>query len=955
MKRISIYILAALTLGMFSSCVRDRLENSSGEIGGPVRLDVGLVIPGMNSVETRAMFGDAIADGDVEGLLPYIFIFEDTGGGPEDNYLRSLVHGTQQIIMGATGHDDGSSVKCQKFSATVDGTAENAIIHIVLIQPADKDNFEAQLKEMTDRSELGMFTGAAGLYTTMAAYWKRIELNSPISNKTEDKKNVLSKLRHVQMNRNFAQVTMKSDASNFTIAGFVIVNGMDRGYAAAYNESTGTAFNNFVEFEGIQSEVEKTVQGGTPTGTEYYDYLTNTIKYIPARHPLAARLNKDNDPEKWLSAVDLDDEGPKYMFERPIQDTRMTCVLLKGYFNGSNTASFYKLDIGSYDKTPKTSGYNGYGIYKLFNLVRNISYDITITGAASAGHSSPESALAGPPANNITASVQTKDVLQLGDGFDIIGVHIYPFYKNKFETQYLDGTTVVVVDDADGDFDAAKKDKPYPSKIQLRWMYRDGTTTPGSTVDLSTIGSSYTDHDLVTDGIIQSINGSINGGWSWTPFGTNSGDNTNGGNYSWYGCDIVFNEPGDIPLQKTVKLYQPFGLSRDITFILRKRWEFISSDQYPSNIEVYPGWYSFDPDDVTMPAETLDEVRRLIPGPGDVGSMRGAQLTLMFELPSDIPQVLFPLEFKIGFDRQNVDNAYPGNANVVYGDSMFDDQPAMRPDGSEDASGRTEQRMQFIKTVYWEDYNGDGDPGNNGHKIVTARFVTTADVEDNIDVGSKSTTRVRVTNPYFKLGEDSFTRNSKTADPDPKQNMWLWYFGDAGWWDYVTKNPPQVTDGGYEYNGLWFNAYTTGTQHGRYIGMTYGRGENNPDFRFYPNAMVPDGVASATLTVTATSYRYKKDNNNYYRRHVKARIYWEGGSQTDSDGRKYDDHDFGEVTLRDNDDYGRPGNFSWNLPISPGQKIDEIRLWNVSHGGKDDKDDPANTKTLYYGIRFELK
>ena len=51
-------------------------------------------------------------------------------------------------------------------------------------------------------------------------------------------------------------------------------------------------------------------------------------------------------------------------------------------------------------------------------------------------------------------------------------------------------------------------------------------------------------------------------------------------------------------MQKTVKFYKPNGLSRDITFVLRKRWEFVNdykdSDpaEYKSDIEVFPGYYA---------------------------------------------------------------------------------------------------------------------------------------------------------------------------------------------------------------------------------------------------------------------------------------------------------------------------------------------------------------------------
>ena len=901
MKKIITYILSALLLGLLNACKSDNLAiDVSHESGDDITLNFAIVIPETQSVQTRVLLGEAAGEntqGYLGGLVPYLFIFEDTGS-PESNYLRTLVHGSLITLGEETMHVDGN-VRCQSFSATVDGTAENAIVHLVLIQKSEQETFEEQLAQMTDRSELGMFSGATGLYTREAAYWKRICLNMPINSTHKDEINTL--LSHIKMVRNFAQVTINKDASvtNFQIDGFVIVNAMDCGYVAAYNEKTGTDYDNFVDFADASGNLAT------------YEYLTQAVNYIPNRHPEANRVNKDNEQD-WVNTLTLEDwnpDQPKYMFERPYQDTHRTFVLLKGYYNGSTQLSYYKLDIGAYDNTHYDPDDHPYGVFEPYSLIRSMSYDFKITSVASDGDKTPEEALAAIPANNISASMETRNVLSITDGVDEISIEAYNGDNNKL----IDGTTVVIINDDSG--------KPVPSRINLRWQYWDDETNGYNN---AVVKHSFPGYELKTgdDVIIKSKS-------DWA-----------GAGMDWNGYTLAFNEPTDIPQQETIKFYKPFGLSRDITFILRRRWEFVnrSPESYVSNIEVYPGLYSFE--DNTMPAETLDEMRDLIT-PGKVGSQRGAQLTVMFELPSDIPQQLFPLEFKIGFDRQNAENAYAGNATVVYGESMFED----------DNGGVGVPRMQFVKTVTWDYYNGSGDPGDHGHKIVTARFLTTTDVlasnETDDATGETSTTRVRVTNPYFLLGQDDFQRNVQVSDPDANRNTWVWYFGDAGWDTYFST----VGHEAGTYNGLNFDTHTWGTQYGKYMGMAPGHTEGNPEIWFEVNNTPSETNQTATLTVTAASLWYRK--NDYYRRKGLgiAQIKTADGT-TRTVQLLLGDYDK-RNTSSGNSQQGMPLERSVSFTVNSDETVEWVKLWSEKLNNTD-KEDTDNAKTLYYGIRLTL-
>lgn len=917
-------MLSLLLLGLLAACTNDSLGSDADmemDPEGQVTLQFGLVIPEAVPAKTRGMLDEADGEntgGYLSGLVPYIFIFEDTGQ-IESNYLRTLVHSTQ-ITPGEDQPDETHSGNyLMGFSATVDGTAEDAIIHIVLVQPDEQEMFEAQLKAITDRSELAMFSGASGLFTFKAAYWKRIRLNMPIN--TTNKTTIQGLLSHVKLVRNFAQVTIRKDETEvpdalFTLEGFAIVNAMNCGYVAAYNEKTTTG-ENFVDFQD---------GSGNPLS---YTYLTEEVSYLPSRHPLAERVNKDNDLA-WVSALtDSEWRKPKqYMFERPVQDSHRTFVLLRGRFNGSPDITYYKIEIGDYDKREYDSTYNPYGVFEIYNLVRNMSYDITITSVASPGHDSAASAVAGPPSNNITASVETRNIMDIGDGVDRIGINAFQINDGML----VQGTTVVIVDDDNGN--------PYPPGVNLRWQYWLGEEGQYRN-DL--IQHNYPKYELKT---LQTGGEIITSQSNWNDPGTD-----------WMGYTLTFDKPTDTPKSETVRFYKEYGLSRDVTFILRNRWKFINDGMDAGiNVEVYPGHYSFDNE--SMPRETLSELRDYlnsvtgVNGPGAVGSQRGAQLTVMFELPSDIPQSLFPLDFKIGFDRQNVENAYVGNATVIYGDSMFDD----------DGSLKGMPRMQFVKTVTWEDYNGSGDRGSSGHKIVCVRFNTTTEVIGNNETdnnnGETSTTRVRVTNPYFTQGDGKFIREVSTPsnpDPDVTRTIWSWYFGDPGWTKYFNETSADHNVAG-QYNELWYNSHTWAMKYGQYMEFTTSSGEGNPDFQFWPN-YTATANCNAKLSLTGASYTYSRYTGipvtTWYRRRAFVRVDIQKTDGTSRSVRIEDNTFF--FDRRDDDNVGMPKECINNggIAIEAGETITGITIWSTRYS--DDSQSAQYAKTRYYSIRLVIE
>ena len=941
------YILPILTLLMmaFSSCT-DELSlfghDDDEDTDGKVTLRMSMYLPDLVSVETRGVLDEVpdVPTGEyLSNLNFYIFVFEDNGN-PHSNYLRQIVY-DRDILEEPTVTEDeehnyvdaeGNMMKSSlvTFKVRVDGTTENAILHIVAT--AD-DNFEDQLQEVPDRSEFGIFAGGGGVFTSnKEAYWKRVELDKSLSAANKDQ--ILPKLTHLKMIRNYARVTIKKDITenpyNFVIDAFEIANSVDKGYVAAYNENLGsTGFAGFLEFENAAGKMKN------------YRELHNVDRYVPARHPASERKNADDELGSWAPAFEQPGAGnmlPKYVFERAVQDDNKTVVILKGHYaDRPNDIRFIKLDVGTNDMNLADETTQGYGVFETMDMIRNISYDFTITkiGDNDLGHPTVEGALGSPPSNNISVSVETRPVTRINDGIDEMIV-------NK--------TTWVVVDDDSGNAN--------PATADMIWSYQENFQTGSRRYVSDEVKWNYPGYDINfgggvdPDGIFESWDGQTQSGQRVTPV---NGDEKVLSE-SQRAFTFHFKKPDNINRQKTVRLYRPNGLARDITFILHKRWQFV--DRRPelggTNIEVYPGSYSYE--NGTMPYKSLNQMREEIE-PDFVGSQRGAQLTVMFELPEDLPEAIFPLDFKIGFSRQNVDNAYEGNAVATWGPSVFSDQGDM-------------PRMQYIKTVTYDYYEK--------YKIVCAQFVTTTsvfhdnDVSEDTDGEVTSNTKVRITNPYFTFGNVSFDRSSTREVIDKTRNSWYWNFERPEWSAYFdtyygTANDPFTLD------DLYFGEYTHGTKddytnvNGRFMqpkadGSGITRSSDNPEFYFHLDSSSPTGY-TATMTIEATPNRDRQYLGATYRYNFWYRTVWveiitqnhpEGMIQSQNcdgrEGAKAGTLNRYRLDLR---------TLTYSFDIEPNDVVQEVKIWSERREG------PGTTglgtynyldgETRYYSILFTLK
>ncbi len=191
----------------------------------------------------------------------------------------------------------------------------------------------------------------------------------------------------------------------------------------------------------------------------------------------------------------------------------------------------------------------------------------------------------------------------------------------------------------------------------------------------------------------------------------------------WHVIRITPNAPDITDKRHTIRITDGKGLERVITLLLRMPYEFASE------ADVYAGANNNRPTDSTQGVVPNDAA--------------GKELTVYFDLPDGIPESVFPLQFRLEADNQNVENNPTGTLVVWTGPSLFD---------------TSKPSISYIKTVSYQEYL---------HKYKAANPDTSTELDVNTtntnhtircrlrtinkySGSATETTRIRVHNPSFK-------------------------------------------------------------------------------------------------------------------------------------------------------------------------------------------------------------
>lgn len=736
MKRLYIILLVALICSL-SACTEDLSRicpNGSGSLADGV--EITLQFPDMTSVATRSI--DDGNDPVLKDLDLYIFVFDGS----------SLL---QTIHVDHTEWDSQTANRI-RFTAHLPQTEGNAVIHIVAVD----DRGGAFTQQIDDISYGIEDSVMPALYLTndQDAYWQRIDLETPIivtvSNESDPtlaniqgtEAKVKSKFeKPIPLVRNFAKITLSKDSgpnasatlSDFEIKGWTIVNDLDAGsvvpwyspsgvndiYYPDYSYSYGNAGSDMPDYADLS---DLGYQGVSQTGAS-------------RRHTLDE--GKPGDINENGATWGL---GDKYLYERKATVQNPLYILLYGEYKGKG--GYYKIALAKRDDQT--------GLVTEYNVLRNITYNIVIKDVTAPGYDTPADAATGPAFNNVSGDVTTKNMTQISDGVDKLYVSFVnyvitqPNHVIDFKYRFVNDITGSKTPNND-----AVRFKTQGIGIALGNVIK----AFGTNVVDGDAENSYTDQEAV---VITERDGS-----------------------EWRNVMIKANDPSDELQIQTFTIYtEPanagtasdgqtgIGLSRTVNLVLRNPWNFIRMEVFPGHWTDDSQWPDYDPDD----APSDPDVNYY------VGSAIGAPLTIFWELPAGLPEAMFPLQFQIESDRQNIENAGVGNAVVQSGPSLF--------------SGVADSRISYIKTVNWQDYAPDGESSTESSRIIRARFTTTTNIDSPSIYGDAKVSMVRLHNPYFNDIDDQFERNKnqfvdnrEAADPTPI----VWDFSSDEWADFISK------------------------------------------------------------------------------------------------------------------------------------------------------------------------
>ena len=294
------------------------------------------------------------------------------------------------------------------FSVELSQSPSKRTIHFVANSPT------ADVKNYPFGSERELIN-ALSTSGAQDAYWQRVELpDGIIKDKTTGLLvgTSLANLTAVPLVRNFVKITVQNKAAanangGFVLEGIALVNTPNQGTIAPYNVNSGdyAVYNSSTTYSKLN---EAGYYGFEPTGM--------TINATIPTTTFAAAVNVTDGSREGVASY-----ADSYMYERRMHDkpSDYTYVIIKGKYN-NGTPSYYKVDIINKAQN---------GAY--FDLLRNFNYVIDINDVLGDGFSSPDAAAAAVASNNISASIDTQNLLNISDG----KARLYVEYVDKVLTK----------------------------------------------------------------------------------------------------------------------------------------------------------------------------------------------------------------------------------------------------------------------------------------------------------------------------------------------------------------------------------------------------------------------------------------------------------------------------------------------------------------------------------------
>ena len=339
---------------MLTSCT-DNLFNEVCEENASekVSLTFKAHIPETSSVSSRS-FGTP----SIETL--HLIVFDNNGYFVE----KQLATKTKTIV---------SNREVTEFTVTLTASASRRTIHFIG-NYAGADN----LQFGSESDIIGGLKDSNGA----DAYWQRMSFGS-ISDDTS--------IGTVPLLRNHARVTVTESLNNFELENFTVVNIVNEGFVAPYNQNSG----NFAQFLAADANGNL-----TSTPLDYSVITTGSNAYTGYMPNVEVAATKESvNTWNWITPNNY-----FYLYEQRFDANKKNAfVIVKGKYNGQQS-SYYKIEIVDNNKN-------------YYHILRNFEYQIKITSVTGNGKENATAAydMTGSH-NNLVASVELQSLSNISDG-----------------------------------------------------------------------------------------------------------------------------------------------------------------------------------------------------------------------------------------------------------------------------------------------------------------------------------------------------------------------------------------------------------------------------------------------------------------------------------------------------------------------------------------------------------
>ena len=338
--------------------------------GEEYAFDMNVMLSGMDDIQTRA-FRDNVTD-----FPPlWLVVFDNNG----------------YFVEAAKATNFSREGNVTNFSVVLTATSQPRIVHL-LLNYVDDSVSDLGLEYEHENNLIGSMVVSGN----RDVYWQRVEVPGGINEAS-----INSSMIKVPLLRNFLKIAVHNNCDYFSLTGFYVMNVPNEGSVAPYVNGEFFDWKESKTYEELES------QG-------YSGFMPDNVTF----------KNQNASNAVWQTA-------PFYLYEKPFNATagnaeNTLTVLLKGmYKNGSlKKDTYYKVDI-----IYKKDGVNYY-----YDLIRNFVYNISIDDVTGDGAVTPEEAARGAANNNMSSSVNLKDLLNISDGTSALYV------------SYID-TTLTTTDD----------------------------------------------------------------------------------------------------------------------------------------------------------------------------------------------------------------------------------------------------------------------------------------------------------------------------------------------------------------------------------------------------------------------------------------------------------------------------------------------------------------------------